>query len=150
MLSDRGLPASALILEITEEFLLEDRSRTTAILTRLRAGGIRIAIDDFGTGYSSLAYLRDLPVDELKLDRSIVSPMKDDPRAAALVASTIELAHSLGLTMVAEGVEDADVYADLARYGCDEAQGFHMARPMPADDLDRWLAERRLALTASP
>jgi diguanylate cyclase (GGDEF)-like protein len=150
MLSDRGLPASALILEITEEFLLEDRSRTTAILTRLRAGGIRIAIDDFGTGYSSLAYLRDLPIDELKLDRSIVSPMKDDPRAAALVASTIELAHSLGLTMVAEGVEDAEVYADLARYGCDEAQGFLMSRPMPAGELDRWLAERRLALTASP
>ncbi|MEB0201550.1 EAL domain-containing protein [Cryobacterium sp. 10I1] len=150
MLADRGLPASALILEITEEFLLEDRARTTAILTRLRAGGIRIAIDDFGTGYSSLAYLRDLPVDELKLDRSIVSPMKDDPRAAALVSSTIELAHSLGLTMVAEGVEDAQVYADLARYGCDEAQGFHMSRPMPAGELDRWLAERRLALTASP
>ncbi|MDY7526564.1 putative bifunctional diguanylate cyclase/phosphodiesterase [Cryobacterium sp. 10C2] len=150
MLADRGVPASALILEITEEFLLEDRARTTAILTRLRAGGIRIAIDDFGTGYSSLAYLRDLPVDELKLDRSIVSPMKDDPRAAALVSSTIELAHSLGLTMVAEGVEDAEVYADLARYGCDEAQGFHMSRPMPAGELDRWLAERRLALTASP
>ncbi|MCI4658314.1 putative bifunctional diguanylate cyclase/phosphodiesterase [Cryobacterium zhongshanensis] len=150
MLADRGLPASALILEITEEFLLEDRVRTTAILTRLRAGGIRIAIDDFGTGYSSLAYLRDLPVDELKLDRSIVSPMRDDPRAAALVSSTIELAHSLGLTMVAEGVEDAEVYAGLARYGCDEAQGFHMSRPMPADELDSWLAERRLDLAAAP
>jgi diguanylate cyclase len=84
---------------------MADRDRACAILTRLRGGGIQISVDDFGTGYSSLSYLRDLPVDELKLDRSFVFPMVDDARAAALVASTIGLAHSLGLRMVAEGVE---------------------------------------------
>jgi EAL domain-containing protein (putative c-di-GMP-specific phosphodiesterase class I) len=121
---------------------MADRDRAHAILTRLRALGVRIAVDDFGTGYSSLAYLRDLPIDELKLDKSFVMPMADDPRAAALVASTIALAHSLGLRMVAEGVENSVAYAELAGYGCDMAQGFYMSRPVPAAELDAWLAKR--------
>jgi EAL domain-containing protein (putative c-di-GMP-specific phosphodiesterase class I) len=100
-----GSPAVGLQLEITEEFLMADRDRARSILTRLRDSGVQISVDDFGTGYSSLSYLRDLPIDELKLDRSFVFPMADDARAAALVASTIALAHSLGLRMVAEGVE---------------------------------------------
>lgn len=143
MIEARGLPASALILEVTEEFLMTDRDRAEAILTRLRAAGIRIAVDDFDTGHSSLGSLGGLPIDELKLDRSLVSPMAGDPRASALVASSIRLAHSLGLRMVAEGVEDAVAHAQLARYGCDHAQGYHLSRPLPALELDAWLATRR-------
>jgi diguanylate cyclase (GGDEF)-like protein len=142
MIEARGLTAAALMLEITEEFLMADRDRAHAILTLLRSSGIHIAIDDFGTGYSSLSYLRDLPVDELKLDRSFVLPMAEDARAASLVASTVALAHGLGMRIVAEGVENEGVYADLTRLGCDEAQGYHLARPLPATDLDDWIARR--------
>ncbi|TFD94821.1 EAL domain-containing protein [Cryobacterium lactosi] len=142
MVTARRLPASALMLEITEDFLMSDRDRARDVLSRLREAGIQIAVDDFGTGYSSLSYLRDLPIDELKLDRSFVSPMADDARAASLVASTIDLAHSLGLRMVAEGVESSVAYDELARYGCDHAQGFFMSQPIPALELERWLAAR--------
>jgi diguanylate cyclase (GGDEF)-like protein len=142
MLATRGVPACALQLEITEEFLMVDRDRARAILTRLRQHGIQISVDDFGTGYSSLGYLRDLPIDELKLDRSFVFPIADDARAAALVASTINLAHSLGLRMVAEGVETSVAYTELARLGCDQAQGYYMSRPVPAAELDYWLGQR--------
>jgi len=142
MMTARALPPSALSLEITEDFLMTDHDRAQAILTRLRAAGIRLAVDDFGTGYSSLAYLRDLPLDELKLDRSFVMTMADDRRAAALVESAISLAHSMDLRMVAEGVEDAVAYSMLAGYGCDQAQGHYISRPVPAAELDVWLAER--------
>ena len=142
MLATRGVPPSALKLEITEDFLMSDRERARKILTRLRRGGVQISIDDYGTGYSSLGYLRDLPVDELKLDQSFVLPMTDDPRAAALVASSISLAHSLGLRMVAEGVETHSAYAELARLGCDQAQGYFISKPVPAAQLDHWLRTR--------
>jgi len=142
MLDVRGVPPHFLQLEITEEFLMADRDRARSILTRLRHSGVQISVDDFGTGYSSLSYLRDLPIDELKLDRSFVLPMVDDARAAALVASTIGLAHSLGLRMVAEGVETQVAYTELARLGCDQAQGFFMSRPVPAAELDHWLGTR--------
>ena len=145
MLTARGIPAHALQLEITEELLMADRDRARTILTRLRRSGIQISVDDFGTGYSSLSYLRDLPIDELKLDRSFVFPMADDARAAALVASTIDLAHSLGLRMVAEGVETSVAYMELTRLGCDQAQGYYMSRPIPAAELDFWLSNRRAA-----
>ena len=145
MISARGLPASLLALEITEEFLLNDRDRARGILTRLREQGIRISVDDFGTGYSSLSYLRDLPIDELKLDQSFVFPMAGDERAATLVSSAIALAHSLGLRMVAEGVDSGAAYDQLLGYGCDFAQGFHLSRPVPAAELDAWLADRRVA-----
>jgi len=152
MLAARGLAPGALQLEITEEFLMADRDRARAILTRLRRHGVQISVDDFGTGYSSLSYLRDLPVDELKLDRSFILPMVEDPRAAALVASTVSLAHSLDLRMVAEGVENNIAYAELARLGCDQAQGYYMSRPLPAAELDHWLSARRASdtLTAIP
>jgi diguanylate cyclase (GGDEF)-like protein len=142
MLAERGLPSSALQLEITEEFLMSDRDRARRILYRLRERGVQISVDDFGTGYSSLSYLRELPIDELKLDRSFVFPMADDARAAALVVSTIALAHSLGLRMVAEGVENSTALAELRRHGCDEAQGFYLSRPVPAAELDHWLSVR--------
>ena len=142
MLAARGVPPGALQLEITEEFLMADRDRARSILTRLRDGGVQISVDDYGTGYSSLSYLRDLPIDELKLDRSFVFPMADDARAAALVASTIALAHSLDLRMVAEGVETDVAYTELTRLGCDQAQGYFMSRPVPAAELDHWLNNR--------
>lgn len=145
MLATRNLPPGSLRLEITEEFLMADRDRARSILTRLRRHDIEISVDDFGTGYSSLAYLRDLPVDELKLDRSFVLPMIDDPRAAALVASTIALAHSLDLRMVAEGVENEVAYDELTRLGCDQAQGYFVSRPVPAAELEHWLNARRAA-----
>ena len=119
-----------------------DRDRARQILRRLRDGGVEISVDDFGTGYSSLAYLRELPIDELKLDRSFVMPMTQDSRADALVMSTISLAHSLGLRMVAEGVEDADTLARLTTHGCDIAQGYYISRPVPAEQLDHWLETR--------
>lgn len=143
MLAVRGLPPAVLQLEITEEFLMADRDRARAILTRLRRSGVQIAVDDFGTGYSSLSYLRDLPIDELKLDRAFVAPMSDDARAAALVASIIGLAHSLDLRMVAEGVESAIAYAALCHLGCDQAQGFYMSKGLPATELDDWLEARQ-------
>jgi EAL domain-containing protein (putative c-di-GMP-specific phosphodiesterase class I) len=143
MLGARGVPPQVLQMEITEEFLMADRDRAREILTQLRQSGIQISIDDYGTGYSSLSYLRDLPIDELKLDRSFIFPMADDARAAALVASTIDLAHSLGMRMVAEGVETLVAYTELARLGCDQAQGYFMSRPVPAAELDHWLSSSR-------
>jgi diguanylate cyclase (GGDEF)-like protein len=142
MLADRGVAPHALQLEVTEQFLMADRERARDILTRLRRSGVQISVDDFGTGYSSLSYLRDLPIDELKLDRSFVFPMADDARAAALVASIIGLAHSLGLRIVAEGVETHVAYNELRRLGCDQAQGYFMSRPVPAAELDHWLSNR--------
>jgi EAL domain-containing protein (putative c-di-GMP-specific phosphodiesterase class I) len=103
---------------------------------------VSISVDDFGTGYSSLSYLRDLPIDELKLDRSFISPMTRDERTAALVAATIAMAHSLGLSMVAEGVETYAAYHELARLGCDQAQGSFISGPLPAEELGRWLSSR--------
>ena len=150
LLLNRGLPASALELEITEDFLMGDRERAREILTQLRGLGIRVAVDDFGTGYSSLAYLRELPIDELKLDRSFVSPMADDPKAAAIVTSTIGLAHSLGMTLVAEGVEDEATAGHLAQSGCDESQGFFFSRPVTAPVLEEWLDARGQIPAPSP
>jgi len=142
MLADRDLPGSALMLEVTEEFLLVDQDRARGILQQLRAAGVMIAVDDFGTGYSSLAYLRDLPIDELKLDQSFVIPMLDDERASALVASSIHLGHSMGLRIVAEGVETREVLDQLAIFDCDIAQGYFLSRPEPAAGLEAWLASR--------
>ncbi len=139
MLAARGVPSSALQLEITEGFLMVNRDLAQVILTRLRNIGVRISVDDFGTGYSSLAYLRDLPIDEIKLDNSFVIPMTHDARTAAMVSSTIKLAHSLGLRIVAEGVETAGTYTELTRMGCDQAQGYFMSRPVPAAELSPWL-----------
>jgi diguanylate cyclase (GGDEF)-like protein len=142
MIAARGVPPRALQLEVTEEFLMADRSRARDILTRLRQSGVQISVDDFGTGYSSLSYLRDLPIDELKLDQSFVFPMAHDARATALAASIIALAHSLDLRVVAEGVETDVAYAELKRLGCDQAQGYFMSRPVPAAELDFWLSNR--------
>lgn len=141
-LSGAGLPPRALQVEITEDVLLADRAMARQVIEGIRALGVEVALDDFGSGYSSLAYLRELPVDVLKLDRSFVMTMAGDRRAAALVHSAVELAHSLGLRMVAEGVEDAATLQRLTMYGCDTAQGFHVCRPVPAAALEEWLRSR--------
>ena len=134
-----GLPAQALTLELVEDTLMADPERGRTVLGELRRLGIRTSIDDYGTGYSSLAYLRHLPADELKLDRSLTLDVGRDPRAAAIVRHTVAPAHDLGLTLTAEGVEDADTAAVMARLGCDTAQGYAVARPMPVDAFLAWL-----------
>jgi EAL domain-containing protein (putative c-di-GMP-specific phosphodiesterase class I) len=146
-LARHGLPAEALTLELVEDTLMDDPERGRAVLGELRRLGVRTSIDDYGTGYSSLAYLRHLPADELKLDRSLTADVDADPRAAAIVKHTVALAHDLGLRLVAEGVEDDATGAALARLGCDVAQGFAIARPMPVDDFLFWLEapRRRMA-----
>ncbi|MHA7209204.1 putative bifunctional diguanylate cyclase/phosphodiesterase [Arthrobacter sp. MDT1-65] len=142
LLEQHGVPPSCIVLEITEDVLMCTPAGTAAILARLRAEGVRISIDDFGTGYSSLAYLRDLPVDELKLDKSFVTAMREGPRAIGLVGSIIDLAHSLGLRVVAEGVCDEQVQEELLARGCDVVQGFHLSEPLPAREVSTWIAAR--------
>jgi predicted signal transduction protein with EAL and GGDEF domain len=120
-----------LILEITENAVMVDPVRVTDVLRRLRALGVGLSLDDFGTGHSSLAYLKELAIDELKIDRSFVLDMVKDEQNAAIVRSTIELAHAMGLRVVAEGVEDADTLFELKAMGADVAQGFYLSRPVP-------------------
>ncbi|MDX1500092.1 MAG: bifunctional diguanylate cyclase/phosphodiesterase [Woeseiaceae bacterium] len=122
---------SCLTLEVTESALMEDQQASHAVLTRLREIGARVAIDDFGTGFSSLAYLKQLPADELKIDRSFVVGMHDDPDDYKIVEHVIGLARSFGLSVVAEGVENADVLQELRALGCDYAQGYCIHRPVP-------------------
>ncbi|WP_411832129.1 putative bifunctional diguanylate cyclase/phosphodiesterase [Pseudoxanthomonas mexicana] len=141
LLREFSVPAGLLEIEITESALITDPERALKVLLAFRDLGLRIAIDDFGTGYSSLSYLKKLPIDTLKVDRSFVSDMLTDPADEVIVRSTIGLAHSFGLIVVAEGVEDAETLAALAALGCDQAQGFHIARPMPAGDFERWLMD---------
>ena len=119
---------------------MDDPQRAMSTLERLSGLGFRLSIDDFGTGYSSLAYLKKLPVDELKIDKSFVLSMEKDINDARIVRSTIDLAHGLGLTVVAEGVENAQVWNLLRDLSCDEAQGFHMGKPMPANEFVHWAA----------
>ncbi len=128
------LTSADLTVEITEEFVLGNLERARAVLDEISVLGVRIAIDDFGSGYSALSYLRDLPVDEVKLDRSFVAPMTADADAAAIVAAVIDLAHTLGLTTVAEGVETAGTAAALQACGCDAAQGNYYSPPVSATE----------------
>jgi EAL domain-containing protein (putative c-di-GMP-specific phosphodiesterase class I) len=133
------VPATSLELEITENTLAHDPERALATLTALDQAGIRISIDDFGTGYSSMSYLKRLPVSELKVDRSFVAGMLACADDEVLVRSLVELGHNLGLTVVAEGVEDDATLHALGEVGCDVAQGYFLARPMPAEALRTWL-----------
>ena len=132
-------PHASLCLELTESTVMADVTRTRAILVRLAALGVRLSVDDFGTGYSSLAYLSRLPVAEIKIDRSFVQQMGAEEADAAIVRSTIDLGHSLGLQVVAEGVEDRETWDALALLGCDLAQGYYLSRPMPAEEVEQWL-----------
>jgi diguanylate cyclase (GGDEF)-like protein len=139
LLEAHGVPATAFCLEITESAIMDDPQRAEAMLNRLSEQGFKLSIDDFGTGYSSLAYLKRLPVDELKIDKSFVMGMETDADDAIIVRSTIDLAHNLGLSVVAEGVENAAILERLRALGCDEVQGYHISRPMPAPAFMEWL-----------
>jgi diguanylate cyclase (GGDEF)-like protein len=138
-LARHGLPAERLCLEVTEGAIMEEPARALATLEGLHAMGVRLSIDDFGTGYSSLAYLKQLPMDELKIDRSFVHDMDQNESDATIVRSTIDLAHNLGLRVVAEGVESPAVLEILRRLGCDEVQGYLFFRPAPAEEFARFM-----------
>jgi diguanylate cyclase len=141
LLREHDVEPARLELEITETTLMADADRAQELLAALRELGVRISLDDFGVGYSSLAYLKHLPVDAIKIDRSFVLAMDEDAADAAVVRSTIALAHNLGLTAVAEGVECEAALRQLAELGCDLAQGFHMSRPLPVEELGLGLAQ---------
>jgi len=135
LLARTDVDPSRLTLEITETILAADPIRVIGTMNRLRDLGIGLSLDDFGTGSSSLAYLRELPVQELKIDKSFVLGIAEDTQAATIVQTIVGLAHSLDLQAVGEGIETAEVYDLLARAGCDYGQGFLMGRPMPAGQL---------------
>ncbi len=135
------VPPGALTLEVTEAQVMGDTARVAEALQRISGLGVRLSIDDFGTGFSSVPSLQRLPIDEIKIDRSFVAGMTSDARDAIVVRSTTELAQNLGLRVVAEGVEDAGAWSELARMGCDMGQGYFLGRPVAGDALLRWLAE---------
>jgi len=148
LLFANGLPPGYLGLEITESVIMEDPDKALEVLTEISDLGVGISIDDFGTGYSSLGYLRKLPADELKIDKSFVIEMDSSPDDATIVRSTIDLAHNLGMKVVAEGVESPQVWAALKELGCDYGQGYLFSRPIPAEEFGRWHGAGGWALRA--
>jgi diguanylate cyclase (GGDEF)-like protein len=144
VLARHGVPASRLTVEVTESTIMADPKRALQVLGALRAMGVSLAVDDYGTGYSSLSYLRRIEADELKIDKSFVMQMGLDDNSAIIVRSTIELGHSLGLTVTAEGVEDRITHETLQRLGCDRVQGYYHSRPLSGPAMEAWLNERRL------
>ncbi|MGZ4521780.1 MAG: putative bifunctional diguanylate cyclase/phosphodiesterase, partial [Mycobacteriaceae bacterium] len=138
-LEERQVAADRLVLEVTEDSFLTDPQRARDILLEVRKHGIQVSIDDYGTGFSSLTYLRDLPVQELKIDRSLVRDISSDPRGREIVASTIQLAHALDMRTVAEGVESNIDVAELVSMGIDNLQGYHIGRPMPFSEVEQWV-----------
>lgn len=139
LLANNQISSKRLELEITESSIMHDPIRALDALGHIAAMGINVTIDDFGTGYSSLSYLKRLPANKVKIDKSFVIGMVQDPNDAAIVRTSVDLAHNLGLKVVAEGVESQDVMKLLTQQGCDSAQGFYISRPMPADDFVRWV-----------
>lgn len=142
-----GVAPANLILEVTESAMMRDPVRSLETLHRLAALGVGLSIDDFGTGYSSLAYMKRLPVHELKIDKSFVLNMANNNNDRMIVKSIIDLAHNFGMKVTAEGVEDGATLQQLEDMGCDRAQGYFIARPMPAEDFIRWRAQRARAST---
>lgn len=149
-LTASGLPAPALELELTESVLLHDAEGVLQAVQRLRDLGVRLSIDDFGTGYSSLAYLQRFPVDRLKIDQSFVRRLGDGEDGRVIVSTIVQLARSLGMGTIAEGVEDQSVAAELVALGCQLGQGYHFGRPMPGGELPGWLAAREGKLPFEP
>ncbi|MDQ1436832.1 MAG: hypothetical protein QOK43_461 [Acidimicrobiaceae bacterium] len=146
LLDRHGVPAGRLELEITESVIMADPMRAMAVLARLSDLGVGLSLDDFGVGYSSLAYLKRLPVTEIKIDKSFVMNISNDESDAMIVRSTIGLARSLGMRVVAEGVESEETWARLVSLGCDIAQGYYLCRPKPAEEITPWLAAAKLAV----
>jgi diguanylate cyclase (GGDEF)-like protein len=141
-----NVPARFLRLELTENFLVADSGRSSTVLDDLSAVGVGLSIDDFGTGFSSLSYLKRLPIDEIKVDRSFVSHMLERVEDFTIVRATVELGRNLGLRVVAEGVQDRDTFDRLGDFGCDEAQGFYIARPLDADAFWSWVSTHEAEL----
>jgi EAL domain-containing protein (putative c-di-GMP-specific phosphodiesterase class I) len=144
-LRESGLEAHWLEIELTESVLMHEAESTLSTLRSLGALGIRIAVDDFGTGYSSLAYLRRLPIDKLKIDRSFVRDLGAETDASVIVSTIVRMAHSLKLKVLAEGVESSEQVTLLRAQGCDEMQGYWLARPLPADAFAKYFRERHAA-----
>jgi diguanylate cyclase len=136
-----GTPARRLTLEVTESVLMTDPARAMQVLGELRGLGVQLALDDFGTGWSSLTHLQRMPVHEIKIDRSFVAAMATEANSAAIVSSTVDLAHALGLRVVAEGIEDEATWRRLRDVGCDAAQGYHLSRPLPAAEFEATVTE---------
>jgi diguanylate cyclase (GGDEF)-like protein len=149
VLKDHNLPADALELEITESVIRVNPAHALEILTRISRMGVALYIDDFGTGYSSLGYLKKLPVNAIKIDKSFVIHMITEKNDAVIVRSTIDMAHHLGFKVVAEGVADSDIWDRLVELGCDVAQGYYMSRPLPAPEMTQWLQESEWGLGKS-
>jgi diguanylate cyclase (GGDEF)-like protein len=145
LLARWGVPPRYLRLELTENFLVADSGRSDAVLNGLSQVGVGLSIDDFGTGFSSLSYLKRLPIEEIKIDRSFVSHMMERVEDFTIVRATVELGRNLGLRVVAEGVQDRDTFDRLGDFGCDEAQGFYIARPLEPEDFWRWLSHREMS-----
>jgi diguanylate cyclase (GGDEF)-like protein len=145
-LAHRGVPAELLTFEITESSVMTDPEHSLPVLRELHAMGVHLSVDDFGTGYSSLAYLRRLPIDEIKIDRSFVQGMGTDLSDLAIVKAIVDLGHSLDLSVVAEGVEEEAARDALRAMNCDQAQGFLIARPMPLDRFEAWLQARTVSI----
>ncbi len=142
-LAESGLEPAWLELELTESMMLHQGQGATDLLDRLKARGVRLSIDDFGTGYSSLAYLKRLPLDKLKIDQAFVRDIASDAGGAAITATIIQMAHNLGLSVIAEGVETEAQLEFLQAHDCASAQGFYFARPMPAADIRAFWDGRR-------
>lgn len=150
LLSAHEVAPELLELEVTESAIMTEPARAQKVLEQLSGLGIRISIDDFGAGYTSLGQLKNLPISELKIDRSFVMKMTEDRNSALIVQSVVDLGHSLGFTLVAEGVETQQILAALAGVGCDVAQGYHLSRPITAAAFDTWCAGRRITSMALP
>ncbi|MFC4257567.1 putative bifunctional diguanylate cyclase/phosphodiesterase [Marinobacter lacisalsi] len=141
--ADQAIDCQRLTFEVTESAIMTDTESAQSTLEQLRAMGVSLSVDDFGTGYSSLSQLRQLPVQELKIDKSFVLRLNEEPQDQLIVRSTVDMAHGLGLTVVAEGIENLDSWRLLQGWGCDKGQGFYMARPMPPADLPGWASDFR-------
>jgi EAL domain-containing protein (putative c-di-GMP-specific phosphodiesterase class I) len=148
LLARHDVPGRLLTLEVTEGVVMADPHCAAVLMTALRARGVRLSLDDFGTGYSSLSYLTQLPVDEIKVDKSFVRRMSTRSEDLAVVRSVAELGRGLKLDVVAEGVEDASSWHALTDLGCTHGQGWHLARPMPLEELRTWLAGRPAPVSA--
>jgi EAL domain-containing protein (putative c-di-GMP-specific phosphodiesterase class I) len=135
VLDETGTPPGAVTLEVTETVFVDDERRAVAVLDDLKALGVVLALDDFGTGYSSLSYLRRFPVDVLKIDQDFIGQLGRGGRSSKIVSAVVDLAHALGMTVVAEGVETVEQYREVAALGCESSQGYYFARPMSVNEL---------------
>ena len=139
LLQKNNIAPDRLILEITESAMMQDPNMGLNLLNQLSELGVQISIDDYGTGYSSLAYLKRLPVNEMKIDRTFIKDMADDEDDRLIVGTTIDMGHNFGLRVIAEGVEDGQTVDLLKQMGCDQVQGYYYAKPMPVDELYDWM-----------